>query len=209
MSTAAFQRANLLSNLQALQHFPGAVIVRVPTHEPGLIGRVLDWGADGIMVPHVSSAHEAQKLVGAMRYPPHGSRGFSRTVRAYGYGLKPAGENEDAPLFFAQIECDEAVQNVSEIAEVSGVDVLFVGPADLQLSLSVSVRAGQPPSFEVALARVLGASRQHRKLAGILTRSPDHTSTLAAQGFTVIGVDSDLAILRKGFQAAAFLAPQD
>ncbi len=187
--------ADLLSNLRAISGQSTAAVVRVPTHEAGLIGRVLDWGADAIMVPHVECAAEAESLVRAMRYAPAGDRGFSRSVRTYGYGLETP-ETSARPMLFVQIESIKGIENVDTIASVDGVDVLFVGPADLRLSLSNDPAA---PSYEDALARVIQAAKANARHAGILVRDPGDTGHLLKQGFNKIAVDSDIAILRSGF----------
>lgn len=195
MEHGCLTEAGLLANLRAIRGHDVATIVRVPTHEAGLIGRVLDMGAEGIMVPHVESAEDARALLRAMRYPPHGERGFSRSVRAYDYGLRKP-ESLPNPLLFAQIETARAVANVGEIAAVEGVDVLFVGPADLGLSLSVTPDA---PTYPAALESVLRAARANTKHAGLLVRDRGETTDLFHQGFTKIAIDSDLSILRSAF----------
>lgn len=206
MEHGCMSEADLPDSLRAASGFGSALVVRVPTHDAGFIGRVLDWGADAIMVPHVESAEEAQSLVSAMRYAPHGMRGFSRSVRAYGFGLRPPrmDQLQYAPLM-AQIESAKGVANVESIAAVDGVDVLFVGPADLRLSLSVEQKA---PDYDTALSRTVAAARNHNIQAGILIRDAKETSSLIAQGFTKIAVDSDLAILRRGFLESASLQPE-
>lgn len=193
MEHGCLAEADLLANLRAVNGQGAFLVVRVPTHEAGLIGRVLDWGADAIMAPHVESAAQAHALVEAMRYPPKGVRGYSRSVRAFGYGLLPP---EADPLLFVQIESAEGVLHVDAIAAVDGVDVLFVGPADLKLSLSSSPAA---LSYEEALAAVAGAAQMHGIQAGILVRDRQDIPHLLHAGFGRIAVDSDLAILRAGF----------
>lgn len=205
MEHGCLPEAELLANLRAAGGHGVAVIVRVPTHEAGLIGRALDWGADGIMVPHVETAEAADALVRTMRYPPRGGRGYSRSVRAYGYGLH-APESRPEPLFFAQIESAEGIANVEAIVAVDGVDVLFVGPADLKLSLSVTPAA---PGYDDALASVLHAATAHGRHAGILIRDHADTEKLLAQGFTKVAVDSDLAILRNGFTSVRSRLPNE
>jgi len=199
MEHGALTEADLLGNLRAIGGHKPSVVVRVPTHEAGLIGRVLDWGADGIMVPHVETEEQARALVRAMAYPPRGIRGYSRSVRAYGYGLS-APESAAAPRLFAQIESAEGIENVEAIAGVDGVHVLFVGPADLKLSLSTQAGA---PDYEDALDRVLVAAGHHSIEAGILIRDRMAAAPLLERGFTQMAVDSDLAILRAGFLSAA------
>lgn len=204
MEHGCLSEAELLPNLRAARGYDVTIVVRVPTHEAGLIGRVLDWGANAIMVPHVETAGEAEALVRAMRYPPQGARGYSRTVRAYGYGLH-APEAQVVPLLFAQIESVKGIANVDAIANVEGVDVLFVGPADLKLSLSTRSTA---PRYEQALASVIAAAKAHEIHAGILIRDQSDTGALIRQGFSKVAIDSDLAILRREFLSILPQSPQ-
>ncbi len=187
--------ATLFQTLQALRGSRSAAIVRVGAPHPDLIQRVLDWGADGVMVPHVDTPEVADACVRCVRFPPHGRRGYSRSVRACGYGLS-APEADVQPLVFAQIESGAAVRCVREIAAVEGVDVLFVGPADLAFDLQAS------PSdlvFDACLTAVADAARAHAKQAGILNRNEKDVPALSARGFTVQAVDSDTAILRRRY----------
>jgi 2-dehydro-3-deoxyglucarate aldolase/4-hydroxy-2-oxoheptanedioate aldolase len=101
-------------------------------------------------------------------------------------------------LFFAQIESTKAVANVDSIAGVDGIDVLFVGPADLKLSLSTEPAV---PSFDAALNNIVTAAKTHDKHAGILICDTKDTATLLNQGFTKIAVDSYMSLLRAGFLA--------
>ncbi len=192
--------AAVLSQLQAIRGTNAAAIVRVGAPHADLIARVLDWGADGIMVPHVSTAVEAEAIVRAMHYPPRGQRGFSRTVRAYDYGLRPpALESLPAPLLFAQIETIEAVENARAIAQVDGVDVIFVGPADLQFDLNARP-ALVTRDYAACLQEVAVAAVAAGKLCGLLVRNPAELEQHRALGFTHVAIDSDLAILRAGYQ---------
>jgi len=175
-------------------------IVRVPGLQNEPISRALDRGADGIMVPHVRSAAEAEKVVAAMRYPPKGNRGVSRTVRAYGYGMRPFPDEDEQPesdpVLLAQIEDLAGVNAARDIAEVDGVDALFVGPADLRHSLSHTPGA---PSYEECLSRIVTAASEAGKRSGILIRDPDILSETAATGFLWIAVGSDLGFLRDAY----------
>lgn len=123
--------ADLLPNLHAAAASGVKVIVRIGEFRPSLVGRVLDFGAAGIMVPHVSDAATAARIVSAMRYPPHGERGFSTSTRSFGYGARAPKEMSgwEAPLLLAQIEDYEGVLEAERIAAVDGVDMLFVGRA--------------------------------------------------------------------------------
>lgn len=202
MEHSALTEAGLLDCLRATGGRDVVSVVRVPTHEAGLISRVLDRGAHALMAPHVESAEQATALVRAMSYAPTGDRGYSRTVRAYDYGLV-APESIQRPLLFAQIESVAGVENVEAIARVPGVDVLFVGPADLKLSLAAHKSA---TTYEDALARVLAAAKAAGIHTGILARDRADVPKLLAMGFNKVAVDSDLALLRSGFASIKALA---
>jgi 2-dehydro-3-deoxyglucarate aldolase/4-hydroxy-2-oxoheptanedioate aldolase len=190
--------AALLPQLQAIRGTDTASIVRVGAPHPDLIARVLDWGAQGIMVPHVNSAAEASNIVQAAHYPPRGRRGYSRTVRAYNYGLR-SPEQSPAPVIMAQIESIEGVNHAVEIAQVEGVDVLFVGPADLQHDLTHRAAAA-PCDFAECLNHVVAAAMGAGKETGILVRDLADVPHYLGLGFTQIAIESDLSILRKSWQ---------
>jgi len=195
MEHGAITEADLLTHLWAAGDCP--VVVRLPDHDFSRIGRVLDWGAHAVMVPHVNSADEARAIVEAMRWPPEGKRGFSRSVRSNRYGLPGPGVKSPARLY-AQIETGRAVTRIEEIAAVPGVDVLFVGPADLAVSLSA-----EPMGFdgEAALARVAAAAATRGIEAGLLVRDETDMPKRRAQGYTQIALHSDISLLRSGFMA--------
>jgi 2-dehydro-3-deoxyglucarate aldolase/4-hydroxy-2-oxoheptanedioate aldolase len=190
--------AALLPQLQAIRGTNTAGIVRVGAPHPDLIGRVLDWGAHGLMVPHVNSAAEAGNIVQAAHYPPRGRRGFSRTVRAHDYGLRPH-DKTPAPIIMAQIETIEAVENARAIARVEGIDVLFVGPSDLNLDLKSRPKQAKR-DYASCLKQVIAAANEAGKACGILIRDVADLPSLRKQGFTWLAVDSDLAILRNGYR---------
>jgi 2-dehydro-3-deoxyglucarate aldolase/4-hydroxy-2-oxoheptanedioate aldolase len=190
--------AALPDQLRALRGSGTHGIVRVSAPHADLIARVLDWGAHGIMVPHVNSAAEAERIVQAAHYPPRGRRGFSRTVRAHDYGLR-SPESTAAPLLIAQIETSEAVNEAPGIARVDGIGILFVGPADLQHDLQHRTPSAAD-DFEACLNRVVAAARVSGKAAGILVRDPSELPHRVKQGFTHVAVQSDLALLRDAFR---------
>ncbi len=189
--------AALPDQLRALRGSHTLGIVRVSAPHPDLIARVLDWGAHGIMVPHVNTAADAEHCVRAASYPPRGHRGVSRTVRAHGYGLRPPGDDMPQPVILAQIETAEGVANVSEIAAVDGISALFIGPADLSFDL----KARQSPhSYDDCVRRIAEAAKANGKGCGILVRHMDDREKLKALGFTWIAMDSDLSLVREGFR---------
>lgn len=195
--------ATLLSNLQAAKGNKTALIVRPGQYDPALISRILDWGASGIMMPHVNSATQAEQCLQAMRYPPHGKRGFSSSARMYNFGVdqSPFGQFYEQPLFFAQIETEEGVNNAADIAKVEGVDVLFIGPADLKWDLTANGNMVDG-KFDTAVKQVVDAGLTNGKQVGILAKSPDEVEKYFNLGITCIGYASDLLFLRQAFQHA-------
>ncbi|MEY4485085.1 MAG: hypothetical protein RL693_2537 [Verrucomicrobiota bacterium] len=187
------------NQLRALRGSRTKGIVRVGAPHPDLIARVLDWGAQGIMVPHVNSAAEAGAVIRAAYYAPRGQRGYSRTVRAYDYGLSQPDIEATRPIIIAQIETLEGVKNCEAIAAIDGVDVLFVGPADLQFDLKSKSQA-TPEKYEACLKTVITAATEAGKASGILIRDPADLQRHLDLGFTHVAVDSDIAILRKAYQ---------
>lgn len=195
--------AALPNQLRALRGSQTLGIVRVSAPHSDLIARVLDWGASGIMVPHVNTVAEAEHCVRSATYPPDGHRGVSRTVRAYGYGMRLPGENPPKPFILAQIETAEGVANAEQIAAVEGIDALFIGPADLSFDL----KARQSPiPYDECVNRVAKAARDHGKGCGILVRHADDKEKLKALGFTWLAMDSDLSLVREGFRRNLELA---
>ena len=194
--------AVLFQTLQALRGSRSAVIVRIGAPQPDQIQRALDWGADGIMVPHVDTPQAAAACVRGTRFPPHGHRGYSRSVRACDYGLG-AHDPAQRPLVFVQIESAQAVTRAREIAVVEGIDVLFIGPADLRFDLQAHNSA---LDYAESLNTVVQAARVAGIQAGILTRNDADIAPLGRQGFSVLAADSDMAILRKRYAELLALA---
>ena len=191
-------RGEALANLLracALHGVPA--LVRVPDLLPHLIAEVLDAGAAGILVPRVSSAAEAARAVAATRFPPHGVRGVG-PGRAAGYGYRIADLlAAPAPFVAVQIETVEAVAAAAEILAVPGLDLGFIGPGDLGVSLAA---AGQPMTVEDAVDRVIAAA------AGVPLGifAPDRAAGdrwLARMPLVIQGSD---AMLLGGAAAAAF-----
>lgn len=199
--------AAIPGQLRAISRTSAKAIVRIGAPYPDLIARVLDWGAHGIMVPRVDTHEEAEAIVRSAHHAPRGSRGFSRSSRNYGYGLNsPASPAEIVPpLIMVQIETIEGVRHARQIAAVPGVDVLFVGPADLQFDLQA--RPGIAGfTYAESLVKVNEAARSQGKATGILVRDHNQYRHHLDLGFTHIAIDSDLSILRNGYQQILSLA---
>ena len=148
-------------------------MVRVPGHAPEAIQAALDSGAQGVLVPRVSTAAQAAMAVKASRYPPLGERGVG-PGRAAGYGYRIpeylAAAN-DRIVVAVQVETSEGLANIEAIAAVDGVDVIFVGPGDLSVSIDAIGPKGADKLNE-AIATIIGVTIAHNKTAGIFCASP-------------------------------------
>ena len=173
-----------------------ATVVRVESAARVRIGRVLDLGAAGVMLPRLDTADEVYAAVRHLRYPPHGDRGVATYNRACRFGLDVDALDRavDEVLGIVQIESGRAVDDADRIAAIEGVDVLFVGPRDLSHDLGVpgDVTA---PAYLAALDRVRAAARQHGKACGLLVPDGAAAAARRAEGWTFITIASDSALL--------------
>jgi 4-hydroxy-2-oxoheptanedioate aldolase len=186
-------RQELLAQLQALEATPSAPVVRIAWNDSVRFKRVLDLGVSGVMVPYVNSAEEATRAAAAMRYPPDGVRGVARLNRACDFGPNFSEYFTRANshlLTVVQIETKAALENLDEIAAVDGVDVLFVGPLDLSVSLGVPDQFDHPLEQE-ALTQVVAACRKAGKAAGILVANVAQLKQVRKLGFTFVAIGSD------------------
>ena len=171
-------------------------LVRVPTLDEAWVKRVLDAGADGIIVPQVSTAEQAERAVSLAHYPPRGTRGLG-TARANRYGLSMAGQLDRAReqvVVVVQAETVEAVRNIEAIARVPDLDAVFVGPFDLSASLGhpgevdhQKVRAG--------IARVAHACAGAGVRTGVFAVGAAGLRSRPAEGFTLLAAGVDSAML--------------
>lgn len=187
--------------MRAMQATDCTPLVRVPANEPLWIKRLLDAGAQGIMVPAVSSPEEAEAAVAACHYPPRGVRGMAAPiVRASGYGLDWRGYVRDIAetlLVICQIETKEALGAVSEIAAVDKLDMIFIGPFDLSASLGYMGEPDHPAVRQEIDRAEQAAKAQGRLLGGIPT--PERTPQMLYEaGYDLVLADIDVLLLREG-----------
>lgn len=183
--------------------YGAATLVRVEQPERIRIGRVLDAGAAGVMLPRIASAAEAEAALRHLRYPPAGDRGVATYNRAARWGGEVAALDlaDERAAGVVQIETRGAVDELDAIAAVDGADVLFVGPQDLSYALGVP-RDFAAPVFQEALDRVVAACRAHGKVAGILTNDRAGAEAYLARGFGFIAIGSDATLLASTVRAA-------
>jgi 2-keto-3-deoxy-L-rhamnonate aldolase RhmA len=180
------------------------LFVRIESLERIRVGRVLDLGVAGVMIPRVADAAEARQVVRWARYPPQGERGLATYNRACAYGTRTEALStaNDEVTVIVQIETRRALDDVEEIAATPGVDALFVGPLDLSQALGVQGDY-EAPVFQEAVAYVATAAADHGIVAGILARDREAADRYAASGFGLIAVGSDFTFLMEGARRAA------
>ena len=203
----AATESDLLALLYAAGSTPIAPLVRAQSAERLRIGRALDLGAAGIMLPQLQSIDEVRQAVSYLRYPPVGSRGVA--LRTRGADLGRLGHADVARVVnerivgIVQIEAAQMVRDADEIAALEPVDVLFVGPADLSHALGVPGRFDDPSYLE-AIRAVVAACERHGKAAGILLYDAAVLPAHLELGFRFIGLGSEGSYVSAG--AAAMLA---
>jgi len=195
-----------LAAMAAVLNAAGATpLVRVGNLDQYLIKQGLDSGAHGILVPLVSTPAEARAAVAFAKYPPEGVRGAAAAA-ASRYGTELASYLRTAnaeTLVGVQIETRAALDHLNEIAQVDGLDLLFVGPQDLTLSLGLLDDRANPVVRE-AMRRVVLACEAHDKIPGTLVINADERQSAIDLGFRFIALASDVRFLLEG--AKQFLA---
>lgn len=192
--------------LRAAAPYPGACVVRPGSNDAVEIKRLLDLGAQSLLIPMVNSAEEARRAVAATRYAPEGMRGYAGMSRASRYGLVEgyAAQAAREICLLVQIESVTALAAIEEIAAVEGVDGLFIGPADLAATMG-HVNDTAHPEVQAAALEAIARIRACGKPAGILTLNPEFRARAhaAGTGFTAVAIDQVMLV-----QAARALASE-
>lgn len=182
--------------LRRLEHVPIATAVRLPSPYPAPIGRVLDAGADAVIIAMVETPEQALAAVAATRYAPSGVRSFGPLRASLGFDPR---EHEARASVFAMIETANGLQAVGEICAVPGLSGVYVGPADLAISL------GHPPADALsnpavldAIARIQAAAAEAGVVAGIHASAGKPGKAMAEMGFRMITLASESQALRRG-----------
>jgi 4-hydroxy-2-oxoheptanedioate aldolase len=190
---------SLVACYQAITTQGPVPLVRVPWLEPGIVGKVLDAGAMGVICPMINTAEEARRLVSYMRYPPLGARSHG-PIRAGMYG--EAGTyyqtaNDDV-LCMPMIETEEAVDNIDAIVDVPGVDAVYIGPGDLGFSVGLAPRLDRDePQIMKFYERILRACERRGIHAGLHNGSAAYAVRMMEMGFRFLVLGNDAgAMLR-------------
>src|ERR1700722_18804686 len=202
MQHGMIDEEHMLQMLQGISSTDTAPLVRVPRNEAGVIGKCLDAGAWGVIVPMGNSAEEAAAAVAACRYAPVGIRSFGPLRANYYAGFDYYSRANAEVLCIVMVETKRAVERVDEILSVPGVDAVYVGPADLSITL------GLPPApdhteeiFNDALSRILASCERNGVVPGIAGNAVTAIKRLA-QGFRFVEVASDAGLLGVGAATA-------
>jgi 4-hydroxy-2-oxoheptanedioate aldolase len=194
--------SQLVPMLQGMSGTAATPLVRVPRNEPGIIGKSLDAGAWGIIVPLVNSRAEAEAAVAACRYAPLGHRSYGPLRANISTGPDYFGRANGEVTCIVMVETKEAVDNVDDIVSVPGVDAVYMGPADLSVTLGLPPGPDQPDAvFTEALERVVDACRRHHVVPGIAGNAVTAVTRIG-QGFQLVEVASDAGLLGRGAAAA-------
>lgn len=196
---------SVLQQLQAMAAYPVTAVVRVPINDHVVIKRVLDLGAQTLLIPMVSSAAEAQAAVEAAHYPPRGRRGVgsalarsARWNRVEGY-LNNAAEHVSV---IVQVETAAGVAAAGEIAAVDGVDGVFVGPADLAASMGLLGQQAHPDVVAAVLS-TFGAVHDAGKAVGVNAFDPKMARLYMQAGADLVLVSADVTLLARGSERLA------
>lgn len=175
-------------------------ITRVPANAPWMIGKNLDAGAQGVIVPLVNTRQEAAAAVMACRYPPHGIRSFGPIRAAVVSDRRDADSLGNSVLCFVMVETREGLENIDAIASTPGLDGIYVGPADLALGLGLPPDLDKTePEHVQAVRKILESCKRHGIVAGIQCASGSSGRRYADQGFGLVTIGKDSSLL----QAAA------
>lgn len=187
-----------VASLSALALMQTAAITRVLSNDGPGIGRALDAGATGVIVPMINTREDAERAVRACRYAPLGERSFGPVRSRFLYGRDPELANREV-LCIAMVETEEAVRNVREICGVPGIDGIYIGPADLALTM------GLPPSLDIrpgphaeAIQKVLDTCNDLGVVAGIHCGSAGQAIARSEMGFRMVSAISDVTVLVNG-----------
>jgi 4-hydroxy-2-oxoheptanedioate aldolase len=192
---------------QAMQHHPVLPMVRVPWNEPGIIGKVLDAGAYGVICPMINTVDDAQKFISYCKYPPKGARS-NGPIRAGIYGVVGPGGGyqataNDEILCMPMIETQQAIDNLGPILDVPGIDAVYIGPSDLGFSMGLVPKLDRDePQIMKIYEKIVAETKQRGQKAGIHCFAPDYARKMIDMGFSMVTLGNDSGILLTAAKAA-------
>jgi 4-hydroxy-2-oxoheptanedioate aldolase len=206
--------SDMVHMLRAIEGRGVVALTRVPANEGWLIGKALDAGLQGVVVPMVSTREQAEAAVAACRYSPAGTRSFGPVRASMVMESRDVAMVGDGPLCFVMIETRLGVENIDAIASTPGLDGIYVGPADLALGLGLPPNLDkEEPEHVAAVGKHLDGCKRHGIIAGIQCGSGKSARSFAARGFQLVtftkdssllpqAVDREIAAARAGLETA-------
>ncbi len=188
--------SDLVSMLQAVSHGRTTATVRVPWNEPGIIGKVLDAGAMAVIVPMVNTGAEAEQAISQGMYPPRGARSSGPTRAQPLEGPDYTDVANDHVRIIPMVETVEAVDNIDDILSTDNVEVIYVGPMDLGVSMGLGRGTAEPAFFDV-LDHIVERCNAHGVVPGIHA-NPQNIGSLIDRGFRMLTAQAELTAMRLG-----------
>jgi len=196
----AIDQSDILELFQAISTTEVVPMARVNWNEPGQIMKILDFGAYGVICPMVNSREQAEKFVQACLYPPMGYRSFGPT-RCLMYGGEDYVDHANHEILkIAMIETKQALQELDKIMSTPGIDGVYIGPADLSLSIGEKPGFDKPeanPTYE-QIINILKHAKKYNLVAGIHNATPEYAKKMIDIGFQIVTVGSDKVFINDG-----------
>jgi 4-hydroxy-2-oxoheptanedioate aldolase len=194
---------SMVACFQAMQAHPVTPMVRVPWNEPGIIGKVLDAGAYGVICPMVNTREQAEAFVSYAKYPPRGARS-NGPIRVGMYGEAGTYQTvaNDETLALPMIETREAVANLDAILDVQGIAGVYIGPSDLGFSHGLVPKLDrEEPEMLRIFDRVIAATAKRGLHAGIHTGSAAYAARAIGMGFRLVTLLNDVSLMAQAAKA--------
>jgi 4-hydroxy-2-oxoheptanedioate aldolase len=188
---------------QAMDKYPITSMVRVPWNEPGIIGKVLDGGAWGVICPMVNTPAEAKALANACLYPPKGKRS-NGPIRAVAYGEASPYQSiaNDEVLVVPMIETQEAIDNLDAILDTPGISGIYVGPSDLGFSLGMKPMLDrEEPEIFTIYEKLVKATGRRGQFAGIHNATGAYAARMIGMGFRFVTILNDSGLMARAARA--------
>ena len=201
---------DILNHIRAAVRSNTVVLVRIAELQEGVIKRVLDIGADGVVIPHIETVEELHRAIAFSKYPPAGSRGIG-AERATGWGqcfVEHVNEANDAVLVIPIIESIKAGDNIKALLEIPGTDIFFFGPADYSASAGFAGQWEVPEVIE-HMNRVKDQVLAAGKYCGIVTTSLEDLARRNKEGFRMLAYGVDAGLLIKSIRQISFSLGRD
>jgi 4-hydroxy-2-oxoheptanedioate aldolase len=195
---------SMVQCFQAMDKYPITPLVRVPWNEPGIIGKVLDAGAWGVICPLVNTPADAKALVNACLYPPRGKRS-NGPIRAAAYGVASPYQSiaNDEVLVIPMIETQEGIDNIDEILSVPGISGIYVGPSDMGLSLGlIPTLDREEPLILGIYEKLLASCKRHGKFAGLHNGTAAYAARMIGMGFRFVTIANDSGLMARAAREA-------